>query len=237
MLRYTTKGRQRVSTNTKEARERIEQVDMLALAGAIFAHLPGWTVEPLDPDVDDYAPPRMTYVRIKHASGARCSISRSTWPPECNVGGYWPRLGDQQTGEEYAPRERPGASFSPFRDPGALAKDINRRFLSVYLPEWETQRQKRDEAGVVADRAHRLAVELGAVLGENPREQGRGGWRIYARRAAYCLDVSRWGGVSVERMSFGADQHGRALEFARLITRWHDEDEAHEADRGATVSP
>lgn len=206
-----------MSETTEAARNRVEQVDMLALAGAIFAHLPGWTVEPRNPDVDDYAPPRMTYVRIKHVSGARCSISRSTWPPECNVSGYWPRLGDPNTGAEYAPRDRPRASFSPFRDPKALAKDIERRFLAVYLPEWATQREACDEATRKAVLAHQLAVALAQVAGSDLREHSEG-WRFYPAGDLYEVRVTKWGTVHFER--FSTDRPDFALAVLRLSAKW-----------------
>lgn len=213
------------AANTKENRERLAALDLLALVRSIFAHLPGWTVEDPDPDRDDE--PNLRNVRVSHTSGARLYVHRSDWPPEINIGAYWPRRGDPQTGEEYAPRERVRISFSPFRAPEVLAKDINRRFVSVYLPEWEKQRATCDEATRQADTAHQLAVVLGDILGSAPRDYSEG-WRIYAHGPAYEIRVTRFGTVYFERVSL--DKPDRIIELSRLFATWGRADRQPEAE-------
>lgn len=49
------------------------------------------------------------------------------------VRGAWPRT---VTGQEDAPYHRPGISVGKDRDPAGIARDIARRFLPEYLPEY-----------------------------------------------------------------------------------------------------
>lgn len=222
-----------MSTNTREKRDQIEALDLLAFVGGIVSGMPGWRV--IEPDLDDY--PRLSSVSVRHTSGATFYVHRSTWPPELNVGATWPREGDTRTGQEYRPHEgAPRISVSPWRDPEVLAKDILRRFVVPFLPLWDKQKAIRDECVRKAAAAHLLAQALAKVLGEGLRDYSEG-WRLYAGGCE--VRVSRWGSVQFERLS--TDDPARARALARLLAGWQREDAVraiaaeHAAEREETL--
>jgi hypothetical protein len=213
-----------VSTNTREKRDQIEALDLLAFVHSIVSGMPGWQVVEPGPDLDDYPPHegrrRLSSVSVRHTSGATFYVHRSTWPPELNVGAMWPREGDTRTGQEYRPHE--GAArigVSPWRDPEVLAKDILRRFVVPFLPLWDKQKAIRDECVRKAAAAHLLAQALAKVLGEGLRDYSEG-WRLYAGGCE--VRVSRWGSVQFERLS--TEDPARARALARLLAGWQRED-------------
>jgi len=200
-------------------RDEINKLDLLALVHVIVPKLPvGWQVVEPRPDPDELSPSRtsLTSVRVRHASGAEFYVHRSTWPPELTIGARWPRAGDAPNGEEFRPSEGgPRISVSPWRDPGALAKDITRRFVVPFLPLWEKMAASRDEHARCSGEAHRLALTLAETLGENLLDYSNG-WLIYAGRCNVC--ISRLGTVYFERLS--TDDPARARAVVSLLASW-----------------
>lgn len=210
-----------MSTNTREKRDQIEALDLLAFVHSVVSEMPGWRV--FDEDLDGAERDgrrHVSSVSVRHTTGAAFYVHRSTWPPELNVGATWPREGDTRTGQEYRPHEgAPRISVSPWRDPKVLAKDILRRFVAPFLPLWDQQKAIRDECVRKAAAAHLLAQALAKVLGEGLRDYSEG-WRIYAGGCE--VRVSRWGSVQFERLS--TDDPARARALARLLAGWQRED-------------
>jgi hypothetical protein len=209
---------------TKADRERIESLDMPELARAILAHLQGWTLEL--PEEDD----RRHWVYLRHTGGARVCLHRSSWPVEVSASAArWPRIGGlENQGEEFAPRERMRMAFSPLRDPKTLARDIERRLLSSYLPEYARQVEARDKAQRQADTSHQLALVLADIFGVELRDYSEG-WRLYASGGpAYEIRIARFGTVYFERLNL--NKPDRILELSRLFASWAKADKAPESE-------
>ena len=119
---------------------------------------PGWTVS----KQHDRA------VKLEHESGAAFSIL-SMWnkPGRVRISGWWPRGLD---GHHYVPNDQPEITCAIARGPEAVARDIERRFLSAYLPLYR-ERKAAQEASDERDMwANRAAADLAEVLGGELRE-------------------------------------------------------------------
>ena len=142
------------------------KTDPHALALALAPFLPAWRVAPQDPDCDHGA-------SLLGPAGARLWLS-CDWRGKVEIAGSFPL---RPNGQTYCPpKEAYGRiAFDPKRAPQALARDIERRCIAVYLPAYE-----KALADVQADaNARQQAARVAALLGERfrvePGSQGTDG--------------------------------------------------------------
>jgi hypothetical protein len=163
----TWEQRQAREQKEAEARRRV----FFTLAAGIVKELGDeWELKAPNPDRDWET--RNPHIRRK-ADGAEFYLSSGGYHEKdrVSVGASWPK---DATGREQQPhfadyspdfKERPGIGFALSKTPQQAARDIQRRFLSVYLPQYEKQR-----ANVQGQNDHRanrlnLGTQIAALLG------------------------------------------------------------------------
>jgi hypothetical protein len=79
------------------------------------------------------------------------------------VDGHWPR---DNKNEWHAPqpKDRPSVTVSLARDAEAIAKDISRRFIPLYLPLIEREIQRRDSYNIHNDKTAETKAELERIF-------------------------------------------------------------------------
>lgn len=175
-----------------------------AVAAAIVAHLPGWTLQlRTGADADD----NRHYARATREDGAALVFSVSTYPAlRLHASGDLPR--DYQN-REVEPRnyERPRASFDVTREPAKLAREIERRVLAVYLPAFAWAQAEVQRRAGVEKLQRQLADDLAAAIrSDYPVRTWRGERELHASRrviglAELDLEVAvplDWAGAKIE---------------------------------------
>src|SRR5262245_20086178 len=115
-----------------------------------------WTVARL--------PEGCRWVELRHTEGYGFHLSNS-WPHgRLTIPGVWPH---SATGETFAPRShRAKISVTSRKTGGQIASDITRRFLPVYLPQWQEQSARKDQREAYDQQTHtvgrRLALQVDA---------------------------------------------------------------------------
>ena len=180
-----------------------DRPDMHALAQQIAAHLAGWTAEAHD---------GVWLAYLAHADGPKLALRQDKG--RVKVMGTWP-VGTN------------GAHFYPYntsadiscaldRGPHAIAKEIQRRLLPAYLPLWQEQDRKRQEAEQSDGEAQALVRRLEDVFGLDHRDHDRRGrndaMHVYFERATFT--VYRYGSCKVE---LSTDDAGAVLRLAERV--------------------
>ena len=148
--------------------------NMIALARAVAALMPGWTLAAGTLAEDERRP---TWAHIVHTTGAELSLSLKLHPKRCiHVSGVW-RKPNGPYGE-FMPRETAPYSINVSADktPAQIARDIARRLEDVYLAEHAVQLGRMNatlagEAGAKGA-ADRIAASMGTT---SVRATGQGG--------------------------------------------------------------
>jgi hypothetical protein len=137
---------------------------LYALGQAIAAALgTAWTLTPL--------PEGCRWVELRHTEGYGFHLSNS-WPRgRLTISGLWPH---SATGESFAPwGHRAKITVTPIKTGAQIARDITRRFLPAYLPQWREQSARRDQREAHEQQTHavgrRLATQIGAEYHEDRR--------------------------------------------------------------------
>lgn len=178
-------------------------VDVPALAREVAAALAdGWEVKPADGDT-------VAYASLRRASdGAEFYMHHDSYRGRLTIGPSWPR--DPRTRDTfepyvYAPNARGGSDrirvesigVGPSRPPAAIAREIARRFLPAYLPQYAEAVRLQQASETANTGAAALVRELAAILSEPARDTHDGrGFRIYRDGATF--EVSRHGSVKIE---------------------------------------
>lgn len=138
-------------------------------------------------------------------------------PGRINVSGRYPRHG----GFEYAPRERPRISMDEAKPVERLAAEIDRRFLSAYLPAWAdglARFEQREAAQVHARRvAERLAIAAGPGAKLNSHDRySETEWSVWTESGTLRVTASEPDSANVSaRLSIGAET--TAMRVARAL--------------------
>src|SRR5262245_43022879 len=104
------------------------------LGQAIAAALgPAWTLPPL--------PEGCRWVELRHTAGYGLHLGNS-WPRgRLTISSLWPHAA---TGESFAPwGHRANITVTPRKTGVQIAHDITRRFLPLYLLQWQEQSARR----------------------------------------------------------------------------------------------
>jgi hypothetical protein len=122
-----------------------------------------WTLTPL--------PEGCRWVELRHTEGYGFHLGNS-WPRgRLTITGLWPH---SATGESLAPwGQRAKITVTPHKTGVQIARDLTRRFLPVYLPQWREQCTRRDQREAYEQQTHavgrRLALQIGADYHEDRR--------------------------------------------------------------------
>jgi hypothetical protein len=183
---------------------------MNALAQQIAAHLAGWTPEPCEG-------PWLAY--LVHADGPKLALRHDKG--RVKVFGTWP-VGTN--GQHFYPyNQSADISCAISRAPHAIAREIERRLLPAYLPLWQEQDRKRQEAEQSDREAQALGGRLEDILGLDRRDHDRRGrndaMHVYFNRATFT--VYRHGSCKVD---FSTDDADTVLRLAELVKTLKTED-------------
>ena len=139
--------------------------DALHTLGQAIASTLGteWTLTPL--------PEGCRWVELRHAEGYGFHLSNS-WPQgRLTISGVWPQ---SATGETFAPwGRRAKITVTPHKTGGQIAHDITRRFLPVYLPQWQEQSARKDQREAYDQQTHTVGRRLAAQVGTEYQEDRR----------------------------------------------------------------
>ena len=168
----------------------MSEINVQDLAEQIAAHLPGWQARPQRGS--DYGHCR--YATIKHDGGGLIQLYYDSYRKHVSCSGRYP----ERNGRSCSPSDwgvlryseaAPAIKFSPTREPKALARDIERRFLAKYLPLFAAcQSRKGEHEAAEEDRSTYLA-RYAAACGGKVR-----GEKIHL----YCEDDGMMGDVQVQ---------------------------------------
>lgn len=186
----------------------------LEIARAIALHLPDWIPNPvcdLDGNVD------FDRADLVGSGGATiCLLTSRHEAGRVRVSGRWPRLPDG--GHYYPGKGSTAITCSAGRDPRALAKDIERRFLPGYLAEYAKaveycQARGRGEAAAIE-----LATRIGDVIGTNPGQLRNGSVTVlvYLAEAHGRIEVTAGSPPSVS-LNLGSVTPDQALRIAEVL--------------------
>lgn len=160
--------------------------DILSLVEEIAGKLPGgWAVkERCDERVCRWA-------NIRRPDGAGIHLGMDWREKKLCVSGCFPRA---QNGQDFGPyRGRVNIGVSPDRGAEAIARDIARRFLPLYLEQHEEALKQEALHKDAVTKARAVAVRLAKVLNvPAPDKNGDGSCSLYLN-----LEGSRYGTVQV----------------------------------------
>jgi len=111
------------------------------------------------------------WVELRHTEGYGFHLSNS-WPRgRLTISGVWPH---SATGESFAPwGHRAKITVTPIKTGAQIARDITRRFLPVYLPQWREQSARRDQREAYEQQTHALGRRLASQVGAEYHEDRR----------------------------------------------------------------
>jgi hypothetical protein len=145
------------------------------LAAEIVQHLPGWRLDVPRASDDEMWP--NDWVDFVREDGATIRMRVGGYRAEGRVSfyGMWPTFRD---GTSYWHGKRAKITCSASRSPESIARDLLRRFLPAYAPEFakaaayvRTHDANAAEAEAVASR---IAMTIGARVGDGKRGRGDG---------------------------------------------------------------
>src|SRR5262245_56273216 len=136
-------------------------------AAKVAAHLAGdWRTDPVSRAEAEDKPYLLTHPRIRRADGLSFSLKIEPWPKAAEgrigISCDWPKNGK---GESMTPRfsehsehgkTEPGITVAADKTAEQVAKEITRRFLSVYEPIWQRMKERADS--IDSHRAKRLEL-------------------------------------------------------------------------------
>ena len=128
---------------------------------AIFAHLPGWALDP------KYAQHTWCAV-LRDGTGKGIHVNATHVTGRLHIAGIWPFDGD---GHECRPDQPLHISVARNRPPEKIAADLQRRFLSWYLAAYAEQEVKATRNNARRTRQQEATVELAALLGKEATRQ------------------------------------------------------------------
>ena len=160
------------------------RVSARTLADRLARHLAGWTLDSSDADDMDQSAARMI-----GPDGASLWIRVDRNRAE--VSGRFPMT---PAGRCYCPEkdEYGRISFDATREPTALAREVGRRCLAVYLPALAKAKTRI----AAEDKARRDAVAMMARIANRfpeagePRQQNDGSLKLWHLPRVYCLTVT-----------------------------------------------
>jgi len=170
-----------------------------ALAEAIAAHLPGWTLKRPAPGTVALE----AWAHVTGPDGASLTVQLYGNPRRLSVRGDWPTLPGRDC-RDFQPRDvSPNSiSLSPERPPAKLAAEIARRLLAWYLPELARMQKLRADTLATEAKACDLAAQLAEIVGEVVRGDERKGWSVGYWKGgdepSFKLTVTPYGTVSAE---------------------------------------
>jgi hypothetical protein len=187
-----------------------ERPDRNTLAAQIAEHLAGWRAEPCDG-------PWLAY--LVHTDGPKLALRHNDG--RVKIMGTWP-IGAK--GQHFYPyNQSADISCAINRGAPAIAKEIGRRLLPAYLPLWQEQDRKRQEAEHSDREAEALVRRLEDLFGLGHRDHSRNGrndaMHVYFNRASFT--VYRYGSCKVD---ISTDDPDAVLRLAELVKTFKAED-------------
>jgi hypothetical protein len=194
-------------SNAPQTTTSTQASNLRELALSVAQHLPGWTIS--SEETSDY------HAALRHESGPELSFGKGRERDRLHVHGSWPR--DQRHGS-YAPYSNaPAISVSISRDPKAIAREIERRFLPGFLPLWHAAEGRRREAEESNAKAETLAARLRDLFGlphPEPSRYGNDRDSVHVHAGAARFEVRRYGSVKVE---VNTSDHDVVLRLAETV--------------------
>ncbi|MGH9391384.1 MAG: hypothetical protein ACRD1Z_17395, partial [Vicinamibacteria bacterium] len=154
-----------------------------ALAREIAASLgAGWSYKTPKMQEGDRLP---HWAGLVHAEGYALHVSTEYHRPErVTVSGDWPRTAKGEVNRPYTPHgeKEPTNSITvaAVRGVDAIAKEIERRLLSVYVPRWKKAAEQVRGWDENETRRKELLARLAEIAGANPSNIGENWVRLYS---------------------------------------------------------
>lgn len=156
------------------------------------------------------------YREVRHPLGL--ALAAGTWSGRLDVHGVYPR---PKVGNAYAHIPRPDkarASFTPDRDPAAIAREAVRRVMPLYREQYAAALASVQQSDDHDAASHAVAVDLRVILGDtSSHATDDHGFRFYAE-GAYGDGRAYPDSVSYDRLSIPLDM---ARDVARVIRAWN----------------
>jgi hypothetical protein len=148
---------------------------------------------------------------LAHESGAGIWLHRDSRTNRITVTGYWPRVGT--TAMSFAPSPAPHITVAGDVTAERLAREIERRFLVEYLPEFEKQKARAEATTEHENRTRTNLERLAGQFGLSIRGSEQA--HYYSRSG----EPSRYGDIRVNGDSVRIDVGGLTVEQAEAILR------------------
>jgi hypothetical protein len=144
----------------------LEKLNLTDLAQKIARYLDGWTwKKPCREESQRY------WQTLAGPDGAQLHLGYDDHRGRLEIGGVYPR--DGSSIYPWNDQDRPGdITISARRDPQAIAKDIQRRFLPAYLAAYLKGLEMLHKAKAYQDAKKELAARLAALCGADLDRNG-----------------------------------------------------------------
>lgn len=180
---------------------------------------PAWRINPRDDEYNNH------YAELHGLDGAVLGFHVVSYPRPARlwIRGEYPRTkcasGDYGPSEYRDPGKRPKISVNPTRPPDAIAKEIARRILPIYLPELPAAYARKADAEAANATGLEVARALAALTGARLRDHAaddlaRGGTvELFPDGPIYRLKVHPGGRIH-------ADLGYRNFDLAAVTALW-----------------
>lgn len=149
---------------------RAARAELVQFTTAVVEHLPGWSVVEQS---DDEALERV--VAVRDADGRDVQFVKVWNEPKVTVqGGYRRHEAVRYPSNYDRAGDSPQIGVGIGRDPKAVARDIERRFVAAFVEKWDEHERRIAEADQraadVSVAADRLAKTLGVTISDRARD-------------------------------------------------------------------
>lgn len=148
------------------------ELDTPAIAAAIAAHLPNWSLKPPAPD------DTKMWATLVGPNGAELSFYDER-NGKLRVSPRWQQDGGRTyPTDHYLKTNSPDAEkpasvqVTATREPATLARDIHRRIIAAYLPIYELGRKQKAEDDAYEAKVEAAAVEVADILQDDTYREG-----------------------------------------------------------------